>query len=138
MGYPFDRLYDPEMPGHYRSRLGQLRLYLWVKTVVDPTGDKAVDAGITSILDEPPLPYTTDHYAARTLLPSGWNWTKTADGAIGCVRSSDQPSAGWEAMRDRDGNLVPDPLVRCFLAVDAHCLIAREKHYDTLRLSRED
>jgi hypothetical protein len=133
--YPFKNI--PEVPGHFRSRLGQLRLHLWYKTVIDPTADTAVDAGIASILDVPLLPYTSDDEAARTLLPSGWNWTTTADGAIACVRSSDQLRVGSEVMRDRDGNLVPDSLVRFYLAVDAHCLIAREKHHATLRLSRE-
>jgi len=133
--YPFKNI--PEVPGHFRSRLGQLRLYLWGKTAIDPTKDTAVDAGIASILDVPLLPYTSDDEAARTLLPSGWNWTTRADGAIACVRSSDQLSVGG-VMRDRDGNVVPDPLVRCCLAIEAHALIAREKHHDTLRLSRED
>src|ERR1700730_6479906 len=128
MDYSFNRTFDPEAPGRFRSRLGQLRLYLWFNIVVDLTGDKAVDAGIASILDVPPLPYTTEDDAARTLLPSGWNWTTTADGSIGCVRSSDQVRFGGGVMRDRDGNLVPDSLVRCVLAVEAHCLIAQEKH----------
>ncbi|HWZ05963.1 MAG TPA: hypothetical protein VNY53_03535 [Bradyrhizobium sp.] len=139
MGYPFDRTFNPEVPGHFRSRLGQLRLYLGFNyTAIASTGDTAVDAGIASILDVPPLPYTTDDNAARTLLPSGWNWTTTADGAIGCARSSDQVRFGGGVTTDRDGNLVPDPLVRCLLAVEAHCLIAQEKHRATLRLSRED
>jgi hypothetical protein len=46
---------------------------------------------------------------------------------MGYGRSSDQPRVGREVMRDRDGNVVPDALVRCRLAIELHKAIARDK-----------
>jgi hypothetical protein len=121
----------------HEVRLGVLSLHLRYKTEIDPTGDTAVDAKIASVLDVPLLPYTTDDNAARTLLPLGWKWIWTEEGAIGCVRSSwAEPGGGWEVMRDRNGNIVPDALAHCRLAIEVHKLIAREKHHTALALGR--
>ena len=61
-------------------------MYLFVATR-NPNGDVEADARIASVLGVPLLRYTSDDDAARTLLPSGWSWSTTADGAIGCVDS---------------------------------------------------
>ena len=120
----------PEVLGNTRFRLGVLSLHLRYKTEIDPTADTVVDAKMASVLDVPLLPYTTDDNAARTLLPLGWKWIWTEEGAIGCVRSSwVEPGGGWEVIRDRNGNIVPDALAHCRLAIEVHKLIAWEMHH---------
>ena len=114
------------IPGHFLSPIGQLRMRLFFMTAIDPNPNTEVDAEIASVLNVSLLPYTSDATAARTLLPSGWSWSTTADGAAECVRSSDGLTAGFGVMRDREANVTPDALAYCLAAVEAHRLIAWE------------
>src|SRR5205814_1384433 len=98
-------------------------LYMHLITVfsTSPSGDTAADAAIASVLGVPPLPYTSNDTDARTLLPAGWSWSRTANGTVSCVRTADSLSTG--DCTDGDGNVLPLPNAL------AHCLAAVEAYY---------
>jgi hypothetical protein len=81
-------------------------------------GDADVDALIAATLGVEPHPYTSDDAHAQTLLPDGWTWTSVNE----CVRGSDSRPKSFPIIRNvrgSDGTSLPDPLMRCLVAINA-------------------